>query len=57
MALNIFLFLGMFMNTILECCYLFFKLRNRPSIKYVRNWGNGGGLIQNVYRCLRREGS
>ena len=57
MALNIFLFLGMFMNTILECCYLIFKLRNRPSIKYVRNWGNGGGLIQNVYRCLRREGS
>ena len=21
----------------------FFSLRNRPSIKYVRNWGNGGG--------------
>ena len=29
-------------NTIFKC-YLSFCLRNKPSIKYVRNWGNGGG--------------
>ena len=29
-------------NMIFECCY-FFWLRNRPPIKYVRNWRNGGG--------------
>ena len=30
-------------NTIFECSYLFFWMRNRLSIKYVRNLGNGGG--------------
>ena len=30
-----------------------FWLRNRPFIKQVRNWGNGGGVIQNVYRCVQ----
>ena len=32
-----------------------FWLRKRPSIKYVRNQGNGGGIIQNVYKCLHGE--
>ena len=36
-----------------------FWLRNRPSIKCVHNWGNGGGraegVIQNVYRCVQGE--
>ena len=31
--------------------------RNRQSIKYIRNWGNGGEVIQNVCRCVQREGS
>ena len=44
-------------NTIFECSYLFFWLRNRPSIKYVYKWGNGGWrVIQNVYRCVQGEG-
>ena len=33
-----------------------FWLRNKPSIKFVRNWGNDwvweGGTIQNVYTCV-----
>ena len=36
---------------------LVFWLRNRPSIKYVRNWRKGGGgVIQNVCRCVQWEG-
>ena len=27
-----------------------FWLRNMPSIKHVRNWGNGGRVIQIAYR-------
>ena len=34
-----------------------FWLRNIPFIKYVRNTGNGGGFIQNVYRCGQGERS
>ena len=30
-------------NTIFKCSYLFFWMRNRPSIQYVCNWDNGGG--------------
>ena len=33
-----------------------FWLRNRPSINYVRYWGNGGGVMQNVHRCVQGEG-
>ena len=34
-----------------------FWLKNKPSIKYVSNWGNGMGLNQNVYRCVQgKEG-
>ena len=36
---------------------IYFRLRNRPSIKYVSNWGNGGGVVQNVYRYVQGEGS
>ena len=32
-----------------------FWLRNRPSIKYLRNWGNRGGIIQNMYRYVQEE--
>ena len=36
---------------------LVFWLKNRPSIKYVRNWRKGGGgVIQNVCRCVQWEG-
>ena len=41
------------LNTIFECSYLFFWLRNRSSIKYVRKWGNEGEsskICTGVYR-------
>ena len=50
-------------NFFLECLYsseydiwmflLAFWLGNRSSIKYLRNWRNGGGVIQNEYRCVQ----
>ena len=53
-------------NIFLECLYfskcdiriflLVFWLRNWPSIKYVRNWWNGGRVKQNVHRCAQEEG-
>ena len=33
-----------------------FWLRNRPSIKCVRTWGNGGGVMQNVHCSVQGEG-
>ena len=42
-------------NTIFESSY-FFWLKIRRSIKYVHNWRNGEGVIQNVYRCVQGEG-
>ena len=33
-----------------------FWFSNRPSIKYIRNWENRGGVNQNVYRCAQGEG-
>ena len=37
--------------------FVFFWLRNRPSIKYICKWGNGGWrVIQNKYRCVQGEG-
>ena len=41
-------------NTIFECSYLCFWLRNRSSIKCVLNWRNG--MIQNVYRYVHGVG-
>ena len=35
---------------------LVFWLRNMSSIKYVHNLGNGGEVIQKVYRCVQKEG-
>ena len=43
-------------NTIFECSYFFFWLINRPSIKCVRNWGNGGRsskMCTSAYRGMR----
>ena len=35
--------------------FFFFSFRKRPTIKYVRNWGNGGGwgVMCKVYRCVQ----
>ena len=30
-----------------------FCLRNKSSIKYLRNWGNGEGVTQKVHRCVQ----
>ena len=39
-------------NTIFECSYLFFWLRNRPSVLNVRRQvGQWRRAIENVYRC------
>ena len=53
-------------NFFSECLYfseydirmfiLVFWLRNMSSIKYVHNLGNGGEVIQKVYRCVQKEG-
>ena len=42
---NVFLNVYISVHTIFECTYLFFWLRNWPSIKYLPNWGDreGGG--------------
>ena len=42
-------------NMIFECCY-FFWLRNRPPIKYVRNWRNGGGSPKICTGAYREKG-
>ena len=34
-----------------------FWLRNKSSIKYVRNWGNGGDVIKNAHRYVQGGGS
>ena len=44
-------------NTILWMLLFVHWLRNRPSIKYLRNWGNGGRIIQIAYTCVQGEGS
>ena len=43
-------------NTIFDCSYLFFWLRNRLSIKYVHNWGNGGGSFKMCADAYRGRG-
>ena len=43
-------------NTIFECCYFFFWLRRRPSIKYVRKWGNGEGSSKMFTGAYRERG-
>ena len=38
--------------------FFVFGLRNRPSIKYVPNWGNGGVAIKNASRFVQgKKGS
>ena len=43
-------------NTIIEYCYLLFRLKNRPSIKYVRNCGDEGGHPKSVEVCAGGRG-
>ena len=60
--MNVYFFV---INFFLECLYLseydvrmflfVFWLRSRPSIKYMHNWGNREGVIQNVYRCVQEK--